>query len=78
MNRPVACIYRHPDNSIFQVRIVTGKAVTTIPVENSLEKTVRKAVYDMFGPCQWLDVTVYPSEAPEDNPPPIQIDLDRW
>lgn len=76
--RPIATLYRNPDGAIFQLRVVTSKGVTTIPCDNTQEKTIRKFVRDIWGRVQWLDVTITPSEKTEDNPPPIQIDLDRW
>lgn len=78
MRRPVACIYKNEQGEIYQIRVVTNKAVVTTPVNNTSERTCRHYIKQMFGQCQILIAQELPNNRPEDNPPPIQIDIDRW
>jgi len=54
MKKPVACIYKDKLGHIYQLRVVTSKAVTTVPVKHSSEREVRRYIRKVWGSVELL------------------------
>jgi hypothetical protein len=62
MKRTSVWIYKKVDGAIYQIRVVQGERVTTIPVSNTEEKKLRRLCQEMYGRCQFTIVQFLPDQ----------------